>query len=119
MDSNWHECFRAHSAPWSAVGPPDDGFAVTNLTPLLFPEKARVRTMSDDWKLSCKCKQPVMLSGAKHLWLFPLGGMHANQKNDLRFFSRDCGIRMTKPIYEMASNKPNGWDAPIRVRYRS
>jgi hypothetical protein len=31
----------------------------------------------------------VMLSQAKHLWLFHQG------KNDLRFFSRDCGIRMT------------------------
>jgi hypothetical protein len=71
--------------------------------------------MSDDWKLSRKCKQPVMLSGAKHLWLFPLGGMHANQKRSeiLRCTQND------KAIYEMAAGEPNPAAATTRLRYRS
>jgi hypothetical protein len=34
----------------------------------------------------------VMLSGAKHLWLI-LAAL--GRPDDQRFFSRDCGIRMT------------------------
>ena len=45
-----------------------------------------------------KSKEPVMLSGAKHLWLFPPAAMHANQKRSeiLRCAQND------KTIYEMA-----------------
>jgi hypothetical protein len=35
------------------------------------------------------------LSEAKHRKLFALATHNENEPNDRRFFSRDCGIRMT------------------------
>jgi hypothetical protein len=43
---------------------------------------------------ACIDTVPVMLGEAKHLWLLRCGA----GLEDQRFFSRDCGIRMTRKV---------------------
>ena len=54
-----------------------------------------VHLVSVDMSTTALLHTVVMLSEAKHLWLFFVPRC---ELDDQRFFSRDCGLRMTRKV---------------------